>query len=264
MARSWKISPVQANSTGSSYRETPITVCSPVVLAAYLPTDAPVTVTAVDLCETPLQLCRWYGDRLSLTVDTHACDILDFETPEPFDVICSHSFLGYFTPRERIHLLEKWRELLRPGGRIIGINRIRDADAPDVIVFTPEQARAFVERTARRAEERRHLLDVSPDEVTEWARIYAERFRIRPVRSRGEVANLFTQAGMEVSFLDAGVLPGDPTGPTTPGGADLRAPRGHTPVRICVARPSIRPGQVPTSEMKVSNFPPAPRGISSR
>lgn len=191
-----------------------------VVLAACRSQNITPDVTVVDLCETPLQLCRWYGNRLSLTVETCASDILEFEASEPFDMICAHSFLGYFTPQKIHCLLEKWRGLLRPGGRIIGVHRIRDSDAPNVIAFTPEQAELFVERAARRAEERRSFLDVSPDDVTEWARTYVECFRIRPMRSRQELTELFAGAGMEITLSNAGMLQEVPGGPTTPGGAD--------------------------------------------
>ncbi|MGH6929842.1 MAG: hypothetical protein ACREEV_16105, partial [Dongiaceae bacterium] len=51
-------------------------------------------ITVLDICPTPLRLCDWYADRQSAAITTAAVNILDYDTPAPFDAVTTHSFLG--------------------------------------------------------------------------------------------------------------------------------------------------------------------------
>ncbi|MGF1527384.1 MAG: class I SAM-dependent methyltransferase [Candidatus Competibacterales bacterium] len=90
--------------------------------------------TLVDRCPTPLAINRWYSDRHGVTLETRQSDILAFTAAEPFDVICCHSFLGYFPQTQRQELVRRWYEFLAPGGRVITCQRIRPGFAPDAVV----------------------------------------------------------------------------------------------------------------------------------
>ena len=52
-----------------------------------------IEIMVLDICETPLMLCKWYGAREEVRVETHACDIVQWETTRQFDLIVTHSFL---------------------------------------------------------------------------------------------------------------------------------------------------------------------------
>ena len=114
------------------------------VLWAYDTENAETKPTVVDLCKTPLYLCEWYGKRYSRLVNTVASNILDFTSIEPYDLVCTHAFMGYFTPELRKKLLDKWYSLLRPGGRVITIQRIRPDTSHDIVRFTPEEKSEFI------------------------------------------------------------------------------------------------------------------------
>ncbi len=194
------------------------------VLWAYGKTNAVADVTVVDICETPLVLSQWYAKTISAAIKTQASDILDYDTQTPFDVICTHSFLGYFTPASRRDLIAKWRQLLRPGGKVLTVNRIRPSVGAGVMGFTPEQARRFRETVLREAENWRDVLGVAPEELADLAETYTERLRVHPVRSREELVNLFEDGGFTVEHFDSGGVAGrvdEPlSGPTAPGNAD--------------------------------------------
>lgn len=168
------------------------------VLWAYRLENAPVVPTVVDFCETPLYMCRWYADWVGATIETAASDILDYEVSEPFDVICTHAFLGYFDPDGRRRLVAQWRKLLRPGGQIVTIQRIRP-DAGDAPVrFSPEQASAFRNNALDQAEKQQDHLDVAPELIADMAQVFTARFSSYPIRSQQELADLFTAGGFRL------------------------------------------------------------------
>ena len=99
------------------------------VLWAFRGREMEPDITVVDLCETPLELNRWYAARERCEITTVAADITAFRSARPFDAICADSFLGRFAPDARAALAKRWHALLRPGGTALVINRLRaDAD----------------------------------------------------------------------------------------------------------------------------------------
>ena len=191
------------------------------ILHAYRKENASCDVTVVDRCETPLFLCRWYAERQGAEVHTKAFNILDFDAAQTFDVICTHSFLGFFDPTERRRLMAKWHNLLRPGGKVVTIHRIRPASSGKLMRFTAEQAAAFRGRVSRQAEKLKDSLDISPEELVEGARIFTERLKIHPVRSREELVELFEGSGFSVEHFPSGSVERrmgtGPSGPYAPG-----------------------------------------------
>jgi len=187
-------------------------------------------ITVVDRCETPLLLNRWYAREAGVAVETGRSDILRWGLGPGagregnFDVVCTHSFLGYFTDPQRAALMARWHALLRPGGRVVTINRVRPAHRGGFVGFGPEQAHAFGERVREEARRRSASLDLDADTLAGAALLYTQRFRVRAVASRRALAALFEEGGFTVEHLDAEPSGAGPdssaTGPTTPAGAD--------------------------------------------
>ena len=172
------------------------------VICAYNQAKAALKPTVVDVCDTPLYLNRWYAERVSVDIDTQRSDIRFFESFSPFDLICTHAFLGYFTSRDRLHVVRNWYKLLRPGGKVMTIQRIRPHADRETLSFTPTQAKAFVDRVAIAAKQN-HGLDNS---TREWlgaaAREYADKFWTNPICSQQELAMLFEEASFRVETLE--------------------------------------------------------------
>jgi SAM-dependent methyltransferase len=180
-------------------------------------------VTAVDLCETPLALSRRYGERRGLRVATERSDILAYAPGARFDVVCSDSFLGQFAPLARERLIARWAALLRPGGSVITVNRLRpDADPERRVEFSPEQARSFVESVRSAAEQLPARARPPLEELVAEAGRYAQRQGAWPVRSAAELEAPFARAGLEVVRLEVAPIAGAAlrtTAPTVAGGA---------------------------------------------
>ncbi len=165
------------------------------VLRAYQLEDAQLTASAVDICATPLYLSKWYADRLGADITTSVVDILDYQAPQPFDVICTHAFLGYFDATGRRRLIAQWKNLLRPGGRVVTIQRIRPDYTDEIVRFSAEHARSFRMRVLEEATKQQEHLDIIPEVIAAMAQVYAERFWGYPVKSQNELADLFTAGG---------------------------------------------------------------------
>jgi SAM-dependent methyltransferase len=195
-----------------------------VAQAAFAGAEAMPQFTVVDRCDTPLALCRWYAERQGFHIDTAAADILSFAPAEPFDAIATHSFLGNFDEDARAGLLRRWFALLRPGGRLATVNRIRPAAAPSV-PFSDSEAASFIERLTTDLERLRDRLDCPPSQIAAMAEDYLRHKQTFPVRDKAELAGLFEAAGFTLHRYDelAPAEPpgqtGRPAGPTMPGGA---------------------------------------------
>lgn len=178
-----------------------------VVLRAYRGAGAEPEITAVDVCETPLFLCRWYAQSVAAALRTHATDILDWTPDAPFDAICTHSFVARFPPALRQPVLSKWRNLLRPGGKVVTTTRVDPSWTQDRARSTPDQVRAFRDRVFQEASKRRERLGLDPEEMARRAEAYAARRRSYSPTSREEVAGLFETNGFVLDRLDLVELP---------------------------------------------------------
>jgi SAM-dependent methyltransferase len=174
-----------------------------VVSSIYGSQGGVLEATVVDRCDTPLRLNRWYADRFGLTLNTCRSDLLAFQDQEPFDLICTHSFLGNFSPAQRPGLFSQWHSLLRPGGRLVMVNRIRPG-APGQVGFSSSQAEAFVQRVRDGAVSIGQGLDISSNDIVQWAREYTERYRTHPLTSKEEFWSLLHGSGFEGELIDPG------------------------------------------------------------
>jgi SAM-dependent methyltransferase len=158
-------------------------------------------ITVVDRCETSLMLNRWYADRVAAKIETWRGNILEFSGAAPVDLICTHGFFGYFDAGQRRDLLAKWHSLLRPGGQVVTVNRLRTPQAQLRTGFDALQTEAFVERVRQAAQPVRQLLDLGPGELEDAARAYAAKLAVYTLRSPGEVRALFNGAGFVLDSL---------------------------------------------------------------
>jgi SAM-dependent methyltransferase len=110
----------------------------------------------LDICNTPLDGCRWLQGRLEqcsppLEIDVHLHHEDIFATglpPGSFDLITSDAFLTRFaTIEEKRRVIAQWSRLLRPGGRIVTTARVRHRE----IDIQEADRRAFVARAEQRA-----------------------------------------------------------------------------------------------------------------
>lgn len=176
-------------------------------------------VTALDICDTPLALMKEGVPAGSLKVVDVRADILQYENTRGFDLILTHAFMGNFTADERPDLVARWFALLRPGGRLVTIQRIRPTGTPPVIGFSDEEIRVFVQAALESAAGR-GIEDLS--RVERAATLFAQNKRTHVITSRAQFEQLFSAVGFELMDLQYSRLPTRRrlSGPSVPSGGE--------------------------------------------
>jgi SAM-dependent methyltransferase len=192
------------------------------MLARLLSTRPAARVTVIDTCDTPLALNRWHAERAGVAIETQRTSVLDYAGAEPFDAICSHSFLGQFSHAERPRLVAAWRGLLRAGGRVIISHPLRPLDGEQPNRFTPQQERLFRERLRDGTPHLSALLGVGAADILRLTEAYLRARYGYPVHSHDEIAAYFEAGGFALERLDCKLAPKD--APPGSGGPGLRNP----------------------------------------
>ena len=175
------------------------------VIHAYRLAGVEPEVTVVDMCETPLALNRWYAERAGVTIRTCRANLLEFRADAPFDLVCTHSFLGRLTQEVRAGALDKWHEVLRPGGHVVTVARVRYG-APDggVTRYEPAEIVEFSDRALALARAKEHELDLPAEAIADAAEHYAVSKRSRGFGSTGMLRALFEDHGFALERFDSG------------------------------------------------------------
>jgi len=161
-----------------------------------------LAITAVDICETPLMLCKWYAQRHGLTIETQACDLVQEPIDKRFDLIVTHSFLQMVPVAARQKLMANWHQALRPGGKIVSVTRLNPDWTEAHILPDRERIPAFREHAQREATKWQGVLGIDAGELAEAAENYVGRVKNYSLRSEAELRALFTDAGFAFDRLD--------------------------------------------------------------
>jgi SAM-dependent methyltransferase len=78
-----------------------------------------VRFTVLDICPTPLELCRRFADQHGITLVTHNINILTTESAFQADVILLHSLFHFLPPESHAQTIRKMADWLKPHGRMI-------------------------------------------------------------------------------------------------------------------------------------------------
>jgi hypothetical protein len=87
-------------------------------------TGSRLRYTIMDLCETPLSLCRVYAKHHGLAVQTIRTDFTAPLPPLTADIVLLHSILNYIPPARHVGFLRELGTMLNPLARMIVSTRI--------------------------------------------------------------------------------------------------------------------------------------------
>lgn len=162
-----------------------------------------VDVTVLDQCETPLRLSSWYAERMGLAgLQVVASDVLTYRAAHRFDLILTSSFLGYFSPAQRVLLFQSYAALMAPGARLVFSNRLRSGPENQAVGFTTAQAKAFVDQVRTLAPGLPQPCAADADDLVALARRYVAMFQSYPLNGTASVAALAEAAGLQVLRMD--------------------------------------------------------------
>jgi len=157
-----------------------------------------VHLVVLDRCETPLTLNRWYAQRHEVPVEHFCADALDFHSIQPFDLIITSSFLGYFQPEQRRQLFARYASLLSPTGRLVFANRLRPGLQHVAVGFGAEEARRFQEKAKQANAQLAEPLQWRDDQLAAAATAYTDSFQSYPVNSLESLTLDLETAGLAV------------------------------------------------------------------
>ncbi|MDA0229187.1 MAG: class I SAM-dependent methyltransferase [Proteobacteria bacterium] len=172
------------------------------LLHAYAGHIENIEIMVLDICETPLMLCKWYGARQGVRIETQASDIVQWETTRQFDLIVTHSFLPMLPAAARQSLVAKWLGVLRPGGEVVSTTRINpewtEADIhPDL-----DRVQGFRENAQRQALKWQGVLGIDAEQLAAAAENYMRRMKSFSLTSEDELRTLFTASGFTFDMLN--------------------------------------------------------------
>jgi SAM-dependent methyltransferase len=81
--------------------------------------EPPAGITVLDICETPLELCRRIAERWSLPIETIREDLVELNAARRFEVVLVHGTLHFIAADRRLEALRRIARALRPGGRLV-------------------------------------------------------------------------------------------------------------------------------------------------
>jgi SAM-dependent methyltransferase len=78
-----------------------------------------VSTVVLDICETPLELCRRFAKQHSLPIRAIRQDLLDLDTKQAFDVVLAHGTLQFIAADRWADALARMQRAIRPDGRLV-------------------------------------------------------------------------------------------------------------------------------------------------
>jgi SAM-dependent methyltransferase len=76
-------------------------------------------IVVLDICETPLELCRRFAKQWSLSIETIRQDLLDLNMERRFDVVLVHGTLHFISADRRVEALTRMQRAIRAGGGLV-------------------------------------------------------------------------------------------------------------------------------------------------
>lgn len=159
--------------------------------------DFDVDVTVLDVCASPLELCRRLAGQWSIPVRTVKQDLADLDERQEFDLVLVHGTLHFIAGEKRLNVLARIHRGLRPNGRLVVLfNTSRPSTIRTDDKFHVDYAESVVN-------ELRRLAIPLPDSESEFIRRLSDHSRQRQERegafaSPGDAEQLLETAGFEI------------------------------------------------------------------
>jgi SAM-dependent methyltransferase len=156
-----------------------------------------LSIVVLDVCETPLELCRGLAARWSLPIETVRGDLFELEFRQRFDVVLMHGTLNFISADRQPEVLARLRRAIRPGGRLV---LLFNTSRPIAAKIADENHADYVEFVLRELKR----LDVPlPDSEAVMrdrlnARAHQRELRDRSFGEPREVETLLNDAGFSV------------------------------------------------------------------
>lgn len=177
-----------------------------------------IYIDMVDLCGTPIKICKWYLAELAkeepscyskYSVETEISNIALFDRGIKYDIICTDAFLTRFSSNETPSIVEKWRKLLKENGKIITTIRLLQSSSLKDRSFASQSV--DINLFLKKVKERYRLFPktsdcISINELSFLAARYIIRIKSNPFKNIDDIKKLFLNSGLYVDDKESIVV----------------------------------------------------------
>jgi SAM-dependent methyltransferase len=144
-------------------------------------------ITVLDRCRTPLALVEAFARDEGADMTTMQADMLAYDRADHYDLIVTHSFVQHFSPEGRRRLFAIWHRLLRPGGLVVTVSRIKPGGETPGAAGTGDGRRDLAGEAVKRLARLPAAAATEPGELRAAIALHtAQRTRF-PIRSLGSL-----------------------------------------------------------------------------
>lgn len=152
--------------------------------------ECKVNIDVVDSCQTPLFACQWYADKKSTQVNLINKNILELENYNHYDLICCGAFLTRFNKSDACKVIDKWKDLLVTGGKIVTTVRVYKKKS----VSDKKQERykqKFVNKAKVKYKSYKKYIKLSQEQIVDLAKKYTNNMSSNKLGDEKEILSLF-------------------------------------------------------------------------
>lgn len=155
-------------------------------------------ISVLDLCDTPLFLCKWYASLSKRKITTLKQDIFTLTPTNCFNLIVTDAFLTRFSLEDRKEVVKKWHSLLSKDGYIITTVRLGGNPAGEPRKGSQIQSEEFGRNIRNIARHWRDFLPISIDELERRGKIYASLMTSYSAGNASNILSLFEDNGFQI------------------------------------------------------------------
>ena len=160
-----------------------------------------------DICSTPLMICEYFAKIHNFDINIFQGNILLNDSKEKFDIITSDAFLTRFSFSEKKTVLEKWRFLLNPNGKIITTLRIEKIIKQDEKIINVDKVEVFTKEI-----EKPIIKSKLPFKIIKLKKLagnYIKKMVSTPFISINEVRKIFFMNKLNIIFENQNLVKGE-------------------------------------------------------
>jgi hypothetical protein len=103
-----------------------------------------IKTVVLDLCDTPLELCRMFAKQWSLAVETIRQDLCELDLLHRFDVVLMHGTLNFIGANRHLQALHRLHRAMRPSGRLELLFNTSRPPTPEQAIVTRAEYADFI------------------------------------------------------------------------------------------------------------------------
>jgi 2-polyprenyl-3-methyl-5-hydroxy-6-metoxy-1,4-benzoquinol methylase len=167
-------------------------------------------IVVYDICRTPLRSCQWYAEKHGFPIECVCANLLTCDIPPAsFDLIVTDEFLTVIKASDKPLIVQRWRELLKPGGTLVTTAMIGKPTTEELRQGYAERARRLYEDNAASFP---HYFNGRRDELLQRFHTFAGHHTRHMLSDEDEIKRLFDGFG-KFSYVRT-VTPGECVNPT--------------------------------------------------